>query len=87
MKITTTPTRHKDSETYKVTADGAQIGFIFKTRYSWGYCNARRGGLPKTWVATEAKDKDDAIEKLITADAGLIEMMKSLRTTGEWSAR
>lgn len=85
MKITTTPTKHKDSATFKVSADGVQIGFVFETRYSWGYCNARRGGLPKSWVATEAKDKEDAIEKLITADAGLIEMMKSLRTTGEWT--
>jgi hypothetical protein len=85
MKITTTPTKHKDSATFKVSADGVQIGFVFETRYSWGYCNARRGGLPKSWVATEAKDKEDAIEKLLEADAGLIEMMKSLRTTGEWT--
>jgi hypothetical protein len=87
MKITTAQTRHKDCPTFKVSADGVQIGFVFETRYSWGYCNARRGGLPKSWVATEAKDKEDAIEKLLEADAGLIEMKESLLKTGEWTAR
>lgn len=41
--------------------------------------------MPKSWVATEAKDKDDAVEKLLAADAGLREMIESLRTTGEWT--
>jgi hypothetical protein len=38
-------------------------------------------------VASEAKDKEDAIEKLLEADAGLIEMKESLLKTGEWTAR
>ena len=87
MKITTTPTKHKDCPTFKVSADGFQIGYVFETRFSWGYCNARRGGLPKSWVATEAKDKDDAIEKLLSADADLMEMAKTLVQTGEWTSK
>ena len=85
MTIIISKTKHKDGPVLKVSANGVQIGFVFQTRFSWGYCNARSGGFPKSWVSSAAENLGDAVEKLVRADSELVEMVDSLLKTGEWS--
>lgn len=68
MKPILTETKHRDVQAWKVTFNGQQIGFVFKTRFSWGYCNARKGGFPKVWQAADVKNQDEAVAKLIEWD-------------------
>ena len=66
-----TPIKRNDGPTWKVSVDGKRIGFVYKTRFSWGYCNSRSGRFPKSWVCTEVKSQDEAVAKLISVDAEL----------------
>jgi len=78
MLATTTPnqmtsiTPTRQPLTWKVSVNNQQVGYVFKTRYSWGYCNARTGGMPRTFVCSDAKDQDDAVAKLIDSNHWLI---------------
>lgn len=66
-----TPIKRNDGPTWKVSVDGKRIGFIYKTRFSWGYCNSRTGGFPKSWICTDVKSQEEAVAKLISVDVEL----------------
>lgn len=65
---------HRDAQTWKVAVNGQQIGFVFKTRFSWGFCNARAGGIPKTWMSADVKSQAEAVEKLLEWDSQALHM-------------